>query len=486
MIKISRSFIKGSLIYTLIGALPMASAVLLLPFYLAGLSATDFGALSIYLAFALLMQLLVTYSFDSSLYIHYHEFKSHTRKLSSFISSAFVLMLIIAVVLFGLLLFTGEFFFELIFNDKPISFYPYGWLALGGGIFQSLFKVHSNLLQSREKPETFFWANLFLFSGIVLFTIIGLHIYPNTLLGPLGGRLLALSLASIWVLFRIFREFGFHFDFNLLSTSFSFNFYAFIYQLQQWVINYFDRFLMLFYVPLVSVGVYDFAIKCLIGIELFMNGLHSSFYPKVVKEVMAQETKGTTFNINRYYNGFVAVMMLAVSASIFVVPFIIDWLADYYSKPDYKGSIELIPYIAVLYLFKSVRIFLGFPYGILKYTKPLPVIYFVAAAVKIVGMLLLIKDFEIMGVIIASMLSLLVEMLLLHFQLRGKFMFQFNAYKIVIAPLLLLLFILFVELLIPFSSEMVKHFSYCLICFLLLLFTYRNEVKLIDPFRIIK
>jgi O-antigen/teichoic acid export membrane protein len=464
----------------------MASALLLLPFYIAGLSAADFGVLSIYLVFALLMQLLVTYSFDSSLYIHYHELKSDRGKLSAFVSSAFVLMLIIAAVLCTILSLSGNFLVGLLFTNKGISFYPYGWLALGGGICQALFKVHSNLLQSREKPETFLWSNLFLFSGIVLFTIVGLHLYPNTLLGPLGGRLLALAFASIWVLFRIFREFGIHFDFKLLSISFSFNFYAFIYQLQQWVINHFDRILMLGYLPLASVGVYDFSIKCLIGIELFMNGLHSSFYPKVVKEVIAQEKKGSTLNINRYYNGFVATIMLVVSASIFIVPFIIDWLADYYNRPDYKGSIELIPYIAVLYLFKSIRIFLGFPYGVLKYTKPLPIIYFVAAAVKIGGVLLLVEDFGIMGVVIASMLGLLIEMMLLYFQLRNKFVFEFNVYKIVGAPLLLLIFILLVESFMAFNNAILQHLSYCLLCLLLLLFVYRNEVKLIDPFRIIK
>src|SRR5262249_55446619 len=133
------------------------------------------------LAFSLLVQLLVTYSFDTSLYIHYHEFKNDEAKLSAFVSSAFVLMLLIAAGLSVIILPAGGFILGLVFKQRDIAFFPNGWLAMGGGIFQAIFKVHSNLLQSREKSETFFWSNLFLFTGIVIFTIAGLNVFPQTL-----------------------------------------------------------------------------------------------------------------------------------------------------------------------------------------------------------------------------------------------------------------------------------------------------------------
>ncbi|MCZ8215609.1 MAG: hypothetical protein O9262_05175, partial [Cyclobacteriaceae bacterium] len=146
MVRISRAFLKGSLIYTLVGALPMASAILLLPFYMNQLTIDNFGALSIYLTLSLLVQLLVTYSYDTSIYVHYHEFKEDTRKLSSFIGSAFSLMLIIGVLVFLFLAVTGNLIIEWQFKDKHIDFFPNGWLAITGGIFQAVVKVHSSLL----------------------------------------------------------------------------------------------------------------------------------------------------------------------------------------------------------------------------------------------------------------------------------------------------------------------------------------------------
>ncbi|MFO0267060.1 MAG: hypothetical protein ACK51D_08950, partial [Cyclobacteriaceae bacterium] len=83
---ISARFIKSSLIYTVAGALPMASAIILMPFYGKYLSAELFGALSVYFAFSLLVQIVVTYSFDASLYLNFHEYKHDPKLLATFIS----------------------------------------------------------------------------------------------------------------------------------------------------------------------------------------------------------------------------------------------------------------------------------------------------------------------------------------------------------------------------------------------------------------
>ncbi|SKC57021.1 lipopolysaccharide biosynthesis protein [Ohtaekwangia koreensis] len=481
--RISKGFIKSSLIYTLAGMLPMASAIILLPFYITNLSTADYGALSIYLAFSLFIQILTTYSFDTSLYIHFHEFKGEPAKLSSFISSAFVLMLMIGGGVGIVSLVLGDLTFSHFFTDKNISFFPYGILAAGTGIFQALFKVHSNLLQSREKPEIFFWSNLLSFMLIAGFTIIGLQLYPHSLIGPIGGRMIAALIAAIWVLIRIFSEFGVHFNYPLLRSSFQFNLYAFIYQLQQWVINYFDRFIMLFFMPLSDVGIYDFGIKCMSVIEFILNGLHSSFYPKVVSAVTSQKEKGSSVEINRYYHGFTSVIMILICMSILVFPWVIE---TFVSKPDYRRAVEYLPYIALIFIIKPMRLFFAIPYGILKYTKPLPVIYFIISAVKILCMVLLLSEFKIYGVIFASILSAGVEVLLLRYQAREKFQFRFNLFKIILAPFVLFVLIAVLEPLMGTYQPAITHLIYLVSCLGLLYWVYRQEVKLIDPRNFIK
>lgn len=486
MVRISRSFLKGSLIYTLVGALPMASAVLLLPFYMDQLTTADFGALSIFLTLSLLVQLLVTYSYDTSLFVHYHEFKNDTTKLATFVSSAFSLMLLVGAAVFIVLAVAGDWLSVLLFNNSNFSFFPNGWLAIIGGVLQAIVKVHSSLLQTRENQETYFWSNLLLFAGIATFTLIGLYIFPSTLIGPLGGRALALAFTAAWVVFRIVREYSIQLNLKILGESFYFNLYTFIYQLQQWVINYFDRVLMLLYLPLSSVGVYDFAIKCLVGVELFMNGLHSSFVPKVMKVLVGQQLKESTPATNRYYHGFIAVMMLVVCGAIFVVPIAIEWLSAYLERPAYKLSAVFIPYIGMLFLLRSIRLYFGLPYTILKYTKPLPAIYSAVAIVKIGGVILFAEWLGVMGVILSSALSLVLELILVYAFSKNRFSFNFNHYKILYAPLILLGIIFISEYTFVNVADTLRHLMYCILCVGILWFTYRKDIGSVTLSNLIK
>ena len=187
---ISKKFIKNSVIYTVAGMLPMASAVILLPFYLNYLPLAQYGELAFYLAFSMFVQVVVTYSFDSSLYIYYHDYKKDKQKLAVLISSAYVFMAILGAIVLGVLTLGGTFLFEAVAGEKGLAFFPYGFLSVLTAILQAFFKVHSSLLQTGEKPETFFWANLISFSLIALFTVVGLMLYPEELIGPIGGRAL--------------------------------------------------------------------------------------------------------------------------------------------------------------------------------------------------------------------------------------------------------------------------------------------------------
>ncbi|MFN8807218.1 MAG: oligosaccharide flippase family protein, partial [Bacteroidota bacterium] len=228
------------MIYTVAGALPMASAILLMPFY-GKLPADVYGSLSIYFGFSLLVQILVTYSFDASIYLNFHEHKHDTKSLAVFVSSAFVFILMLSAAVGLLLALLGNFIFDRVYGVGQIPFLPFGVLSVATGIFQALFKVNNSLLQTQGKATTFLWLNLLSFSLIAGLTILGLIVFPNTLWGPIAGKLIGALIAASWVLGSIFRQFGFHFSWQSLKPTFEFNNSSLIYQIQQWFINYYDR-----------------------------------------------------------------------------------------------------------------------------------------------------------------------------------------------------------------------------------------------------
>ena len=475
---ISKSFIKSSVIYTVAGTLPVASAVILLPFYIHFLSSESFGAFSLFLSFSILVQIITTFSYDATLYIHYHEYKNDLSKLSTYVSSALVLVAVNGLLVIVFFFALGEILTDLFFGEGSLSFYPYGYVCLFTGIFQSFFKIHNNLLQTRQNPTLFFWANLLSFSLIASLTIAGLFLFPDSLLGPLGARLCASVISGGWASGRMIREFGFGFSFALMRSSLSFNFYTFLYQLQQWVMNYFDRFLVGFFLPLTQVGIYSFAVQCLMVIEFIVNGLFASFYPKVVSSVMDQKVKVASVEVNRYYYGLTAVILVLVSFSILFFPVL---LKLFVSKGEYLLSIPLIPFLSLLYIFKGLRMYFSIPYGILKYTKPLPGIYLIVSTLKIAGMSLLIGSLGVYGVIAAGLVSLWIEIVLLYQLGKPKFEYKFNVYKLIGLPAGFASMIAIVELFFNESNSFLIHLGYVVVCLLSLFWVYRNEVKFIYP-----
>lgn len=484
---ISKKFIKSSFIYTLAGALPMASAIILLPFYIHYLPTDVYGALAICLAFTAFVQIVTTYSFDNSLFIHYHEFKHDPIKLRSFISSAFVFMLGLGIVLTVGTAIGGQLIFSKILPGNTLSFYPYGLISVGVGIFQAIFKVHGNLLQTREKPETFLWSNVTSFAIIAATTVIGLKIFPGTLVGPLGGRLLAAFLSANWALFRVFREFGFQVKSPWQNTAHSFNAYSFIYQLQQWIINYVDRFIILVFMPvgaLASLGLYEFAIKCLAPIELILNGLNASMFPQITKLINKQEgPKSSSPEINRYFYGQISVIMMMICLAILFLPWGIDL---FIKKSGYAEALRYAPYLAVIFILRSMRLYFVMPYNVLKKMKSLTGLNLITSFVKIALMIVLISKWQLFGVIISAILTYILEIILLFFYLRADYGMRFNAFKLMIGPLFLFFVVILVEPFFGATYSTFIHLGYGAICAALLWFSYRNEMRLIIPSKLYK
>lgn len=470
---ISARFIKSSLIYTVAGALPMASAIILMPFYGKYLSAELFGALSVYFAFSLLVQIVVTYSFDASLYLNFHEYKHDPKLLATFISSAFNFVLVVSGAVALLLALVGHSLFALVFTETELTFFPFGALSVVTAIFLALLKVNNSLLQTQSKPSQFLWLNLISFAMVAGFTIVGLVASPDTLWGPIGGKMIAAVASAGWVLFSIYRQFGFHFNWTLLRTTFSFNHPSLIYQIQQWVINYYDRVLLMLLASSATVGYYDLAIKCLLAIDFLLTGLNASFHPKVLGMVHQQSVKMSSVEINRYYHGLAGVAILAVVACIALFPPLI-----YFLFPEsYHAAALLIPLAAVVYLLRPARLMMAMPFAALKYSKPLPIIYLALAAVKILLMYAWIPEWNVQGAMFATIVSYGVEVIVLFLVIRHRFSFRLNAFKLVWAPLIVGSVIVVGEKLVSGLPTWITHAGYAVVAIVLLFWVYRNELR---------
>jgi O-antigen/teichoic acid export membrane protein len=105
----------------------------------------------------------------------------------------------------------------------------------------------------------------------------------------------------------------------------------------------------------------------------------------------------------------------------------------------------------------------------------------IVSGLKIGLIILFINQFNIFGVIAASLISIMIEIVLLRTNLRNKFQFKFNLFKMVVAPVILLGLIIFMEPTLGTKFPLAVHAFYLVSCAALLWWGYRNEVRLINP-----
>lgn len=86
---ISNKFFAHSIIYTIVGALPVATPILLLPLYTAVLSERQVGEIALYIASLYIMQIIVNFSLDASVKTFYLDYQHHIKHLKEYLSTVY-------------------------------------------------------------------------------------------------------------------------------------------------------------------------------------------------------------------------------------------------------------------------------------------------------------------------------------------------------------------------------------------------------------
>ncbi len=469
---ISRNFLKSSLIYSVFGALPLASSIILLPFYTNLLSTNDFGLLAIFISFTLLIQVIINYSFDGMVGIHYYELKDSPEQLKKYISTVYLTLIGIGALFILLSVFIFPSLFNWIFDGK-IDFFPYGIMSVATAMFNSFFKTYTLLLINQQRPIRFMWMNLFNFVLTLLISIVGLYLYPLTLVGPMYGRLF--SGVGIFLLsFYFFQsESGFHFNFKLLKGAWSFCTPIVIYFLMFWVIGYIDRFIINHFSEPSLVGIYDFGVKCTLLIDFVIRGMISAIYPKIFSIWKEKNNTESTPEINKYFHSLSALSLLMIAATILFFPLIVPLVV---TNQNYYQSFQYLPLLSVSFITSSMLFMYIAPAYYFKKTFMLPKVFLITAIVQVVVSFFFVKYFGLWGAAWSLLVVKPVQLFLMYWESEKVFHFTFNKIKMIFLPLA---YSVLVIVLNYFTTNLnyyiVNSIGFATAC-LLIFFVYRTEI----------
>lgn len=475
---ISKSFLKSSLIYTAGSSLPIVASLILLPFYTNYLNDLQFTQITFYISISLLFQILFSYSIESYFGIKYTQLSGNQHEQKRFVGTTSFLLLIIGA---GLILITalcGNSVFKHVFNPSfEITFWPYGFYSILTAFFNSYFKTSTNCLIYFKKPGLFLTVNVINASATLLISIGGLFLFPDSIIGPIYGRLLS-GLIIFFLAQYVFTSNGeFVFDKKLAKDIQTFCTPYIFYVISIWILGQLDRYVLQTYVPNTEINTYDLILKCFFGIEFIQNGLSAIIFPKLYEIWNSQGNQPlrTTKESNRYFNVFTAINIIQLILFCIIIPLIYKLFIN---NPSFYESDKYIGLLAAGYSIRSITNFYLSTILFTKSTYTLLKIYGISALLHILLIYFSIRHFGLPGAIYAGITIKAIQALLSVAFTRNIFIYEYNYFKIIIIPLVYILINI-----VQFNLLTDYTMSYYLLQLglfaVIFFFAFKNEIKIV-------
>ncbi len=471
---ISKGFLKSSIVYTIGGAMPMAASIILLPFYTNYLNEIHFLQVSFYISISLLFQILFSFSTDTYFGVKYSQLDQNPEKQKLFVGTNAILLLVIGLGWLIITAFTGKPILDFVFKPEyGMEFWPYGFYAILTAFFNSYFKTSTNCLIYFKKPLLFLSLNLVNFIATLAISIGGLFMFPDSIVGPMYGRLLS-GLVIFLLANGVFFTFGkFKFEKEFLPDLFKFCTPYLFYVLSAWVLSFIDRFMLQKHISETDLNTYDLILKCFFGIEFLQNSLSAVIFPKLYEIWGKQTHLHTTKESNRYFNVFTAINIFQLIVFCIAIPIV------YQLFITKKSFYDAAKYIGVLAAGFGLRSILNFYLSTILFSKNIKVllkIFASSAVFQIIVTYYAASTFGLIGVIYGGLLTKLVQVILSYLFTRGIFNYTFNYFKIIVVPLIYLVINLIHYHFFPVYD--IKLYMLQLVLFsILFFFLFKNEIK---------
>jgi O-antigen/teichoic acid export membrane protein len=247
-----------------------------------------------------------------------------------------------------------------------------------------------------------------------------------------------------------------------------------IYALLTWVLSYVDRFIIASLMgDTTYVGIYDIAVKMVIGLDLVMTGLVNTINPKIYGIWKDKNLKESNTEINRYYNGVTALFLLVIPLFVIIMPLLIP---VFIKKVLYYQAFAFLAILAAGYATRIWFYMFLAPLMYFKRTIALPRVFIISAIFNVVVGIVLIHFFGIIGAVWTNFMVKPVQALLMYLECRKVYSFRLNVWKIFYTPVIYILIVLISETFAPVEMKFKVEIGQFIVAVFLVYVAYRKEL----------
>lgn len=389
--------LRNTSLYVAAGLLPNVVNIILLPVYTRFLEPGDYGLVSLVttlMSFLATMAGLQLANTTARLYFDYRG-----DRLKTYVSTIlFALLAINGLLMLGYHL-AGPRLTHGLFPRVEIAYMPHVLLGLIGLFFMTIVNFCKGLFRVQERAGLFLAGSIsFVFAGAgfgIYFVVVRRMGAEGVLLATAANA----ALHAVLLLVYVRSLLAIRFDVRVLRTALSYSLPLIPHVMGGVLFAYTDKYILSFYVPLASIGLYDLACRLANVMRMIITSYHAAMTPDFIRGALqnrAETTRRYAVTITRW-----AVLLcgMFLGFSLFA-----EAIIRVLAPPAYHAAYRLVPILAAGFVFRGLH---GFPIAALmveKRTKIFPLITLSAGLLNVLLNLWLIPRF---GVTAAAWTTLL-------------------------------------------------------------------------------
>lgn len=412
---------------------------LLLPLYSNVLLTEEFGyyalIMSVYAVLSVFFQLGLQSAF-AKFYFEAKDDKSKKNLFSTLFNSVIIISFFLSLVV---ILFSSELSYAVLGKEEFSSLFMIMIAAL---LIDTITYHIQLLLKTEEKSRKIVIITSIYAAFNFIFNLFFVVYYRQ----GVEGILLSQLLSGIFLFFMLFNVgknyFQIKIDTVLLKKLFIFSFPLFLAGIFTTLVDVIDRFFLDYFFDKETVGVYSFAYRIALVMNLFVISFRTAWVPFSLRVYKTGDYQ------NDFTNGLEKLVTVSILLTLFVSLFIDDIFnaAEYgftIFSQEYKTGIIIIPVIMLGYFFNGIASYYSFYPYISGKTTHFLYSDLIAFSVNVFFNLLLIPLYCMMGAAIATLLSFIGGASYLFIISYEKIMIPYRKSKLTIIILSGLLFLLF-------------------------------------------
>lgn len=398
-----KNVFKQSAIYSIGNFANKIIGFVLLPLYTDYLTIDDYGVLGLLEVMAVVPVTVLSFRIPTAM-IRWCSDTENEEEQKSILYTSFIGIFIIGLSLNACLFpFSKQFAVGLFNNIDFTIFFQLLFVSIG---IELLSKVPLEFLRFKQKSTLFISINI-----IKLIVVLGLNIYliawlnwgiKGILISQIVGHGIVLLLTSKYLI----SNFSYRFNAKAAKEMAYYGFPLVFSSLAGVLLSLADRFILPYFHEYGDLGLYTLGYKIASVTNVFLiTSFQLGFLPIAFKRYKDPQFKPFISKILTYFT------FLVVLCTLFISFFSQEVIKTFSKNIDYWDAYNLVPLIGFLFIFKAIQYVFTLGLHFEKRTKLNINIVVLGLIVNITLNILLIPKYDIIGAIIASIISGLVTLL---------------------------------------------------------------------------